>query len=218
MTGRTLLLLRSFERILLPAAAYVGLASPILLFLLCAAQVHSQSQAAEATIRLPEFEAASVSYSNVSLRHRAEISANPGGEVRAESLTLGALMWFAFDVQPFQIVGGPAWIHKDLFDVVARPPASAQSIGLNRASPASPLSEEQRLMLQSLLIARFHLEFHLEFKTGPIYVLEKAPGKPKLHPSRTRTLPPGLEAMWEPESMGMALQGRTCRSRCWPSA
>jgi uncharacterized protein (TIGR03435 family) len=111
-------------------------------------------------------------------------------------------MWYAFDVQPFQIVGGPDWIHKDLFDVVAKPPSSSQSSRFNAPSQNSALSEEQRLMLQALLINRFQLSFHREFKTGPIYVLEKAHGKMKLRSPKDSSAPP-----WVGSNVGTAVNG-----------
>ena len=128
--------------------------------------------------------------------------ADPGGEVRAQSLTLGAMMWYAFDVQPFQVVGGPDWIHKDLFDVIARPPASSQAVGLNSQSPNNPLSERQQQMLQSLLITRFQLAFHREDKMGCVFVLEKGDGRPKLHSPRDSG-----EAAWVGSNMGTGING-----------
>ena len=203
MTTRDLVQLGFLGRILLKATAFGTFAVPVLLGLACAGRAYAQHQGIEATIKLPMFESASITPSNPNLnRHRAGVFANPGGEVRAESLTLGALMWHAFDVQPFQIVGGPDWIHKDLFDVVARPPASAQSVSLSTSSSVTPLDEQQRMMLQSLLINRFQLAFHREYKTGQVYVLVKDNGRTKLHSPRKRGAPP-----WLGSNVGTGING-----------
>ena len=191
MTGRALLHLKSRGRLFLPAFAFIAIAAPVLLRQACWPQVPAQSQAAQATITLPEFVVASVKPSNVKVKEPvAGIFKYPGGEVRARYLTLGVLLKIAFDVQPFQIVGGPAWIHDDLYDIDAQGPVSSKLSGLSPLSLNSPLTEEQRLMLQSLLISRFQLAFHRENKTGPVYLLEKVSKRPKLHsPRKTDAVP-----------------------------
>jgi uncharacterized protein (TIGR03435 family) len=91
---------------------------------------------------------------------------------------------FAFDVQPYQVAGGPGWIHEAAFSIDAEPPASSESARLNPPSPYSPLSEEQRLMLRALLIDRFQLKFHRENRTGQVYVLAKGSGALNLQPPK----------------------------------
>lgn len=167
------------------------------------ARAASKPAAAEPAISLPNFASASIKLSTVNLRQRKPgIVATPGGEVRAESLTLGALMWYAFDVQPYQIVGGPEWIHRDLFDVVAYPPASLRTASFNASSPSNPLSDQQRLMLQALLIERFHLAFHRDLKPGQIYVLMRPKVKSKLHPPKD----PGATP-WIGSNLGTSING-----------
>jgi uncharacterized protein (TIGR03435 family) len=183
-------LLKYRGRILLPAAA-CAFAVPVLLGLVFPPQDPGPPQAAQATITLPEFAVVSVKPSNLKVKEPvAGIFKYPGGVVRARYLTLGVLLKIAFDVQPYQIVGGPAWMHDDLFDIDAQAPASSSSNRLNALSLNSPLSEGQRLMLQALLISRFQLAFHRENKTGPVYLLEKVSKRPKLHsPRKTDAVP-----------------------------
>lgn len=174
-----------------PLAAYVFPGVLVLFGSVCQAQVASQTQASVATIRVPAFGEASVKLSDTHLqKQKAGLFAYPGGEVRAERLTLGALMWYAFDVQPFQVAGGPDWIHQDLFDIVARPSASLQPARLDQPTQISPLSEEQRRMLQTLLMDRFHLRVHRENNTGPVYILEKTRKRLDLHSPKQENASP----------------------------
>jgi uncharacterized protein (TIGR03435 family) len=71
-----------------------------------------------------------------------------------------------------QVVGGPAWIDSDRFDLAAKAegnPTPAQMYGP---------------MLRALLEDRFNLKVHRQTKQAPVYVLTIAKGGPKLHPSR----------------------------------
>jgi uncharacterized protein (TIGR03435 family) len=67
----------------------------------------------------------------------------------------------AYEVQPFQIVGGPDWIGSDRFDVTAKAAADASPSTVNR-------------MLQRLLTERFRLVVRREARELPIYNLVKA--------------------------------------------
>ena len=67
----------------------------------------------------------------------------------------------AYNVQPFQVVGGPSWITSDRFDITAKAPDSATPQQMND-------------MLQSLLADRFKLKVHRESRQGDVYRLVKA--------------------------------------------
>lgn len=97
---------------------------------------------------------------------------------------------YAFDVKAYQIVGGPAWIHHDGFSIDAEPPASSESSKLNPPSPNSPLSEEQRQMLQALLIDRFGLKYHFEARDSRVYWLVRTGKQLKLTKTNDPTKPP----------------------------
>jgi uncharacterized protein (TIGR03435 family) len=203
MTKRSLFLIGNLVKIFRPTVAFAALVISALLEPASVARVYAQPPAAEPTIILPSFASASIKLSNASLKPRkAGIFATPGGEVRAEGLTLGALMWYAFDVQPYQIVGGPSWIHKDLFDVVAVAPASSQPATFSSATSSNPLSDQQRQMLQSLLITRFRLSIHRGFKPGPVYVLMRPKVKSRLHSPRDPTAAP-----WVGSNVGTNING-----------
>lgn len=130
----------------------------------------------ERAAKLPEFEVASVRPSGPNQREMNGLYTSPGGKVVCKGCGLQYLIMAAFDVQQFQISGGPSWI--DLvggarYDIEAIPPATAQSIHSNPAIPKNPPNDEQRQMLQSLLIDRFHAKFHRETQEGPVYVLTR---------------------------------------------
>ena len=97
----------------------------------------------------------------------------PGGRVNFGHQTLESLIADAFDLQAFQISGGPGWVRGDQYDIDAKPPANSESAKANPSSIKLPMNSEQHQMLQSLLADRFQLKFHREIKDGPVYLLEK---------------------------------------------
>ena len=64
----------------------------------------------------------------------------------------------AHDLWPYQLTGGPAWINTERFDI------SAKAVG-------DPPPEQIRLMLQSMLSARFKLKVHTEQRPLDVYVM-----------------------------------------------
>jgi len=97
----------------------------------------------------------------------------PGGRVRASYCPLDYLMEQAFDIQPFQISGGPRWIHDERFDLEGKPPASSPSSKSNPSNIKLPPNAEQRQMLQAALVDRFQLQFHWETNESQVYLLVK---------------------------------------------
>src|SRR5438093_12175252 len=72
----------------------------------------------------------------------------------------------------FQVIGGPAWIDDDRYDVDAKADCSG-----------GPISRDQfQLMVQSLLEDRFQLKAHLVSCDGPIYHLLVSKQGPNLQP------------------------------------
>ena len=152
------------------------------------ASTQSSSQRAQPT--MPEFEVASVRPSGPNQREMNGLYTYPGGKVRCNGCRLEYLIMMAFDVQQFQISGGPAWIDLvsgETFDVEAKPADSSSSALSNPASPKSAPNEEQREMLQSLLADRFQLKFHREIKEGTDYILSRGTGQLKLTPSKDKS-------------------------------
>jgi len=103
---------------------------------------------------------------------------------------LDYLIQIAFNVQPFQLSGGPRWIHEDRFDIEAKPPRTSKSGNANPSSPKLPPNPEQREMLQSLLADRFQLMSHRETKEGAVYLLVKRDKDLKLQDAKDKNAYP----------------------------
>jgi uncharacterized protein (TIGR03435 family) len=106
------------------------------------------------------------------------------GRYTATAHSLGMLIRSAYQVQEFQIIGGPDWMESDRFDINAKEPD-----GETLAAASGPdQPTRQQLMLRSLLEERFSLAVHKETRERPVYalVLARSDGRlgPQLHPSR----------------------------------
>jgi uncharacterized protein (TIGR03435 family) len=114
---------------------------------------------------------------------RANTSGAPEGSLGPRAGGYGAinvplriLIVRAYQLRPFQVVGGPAWIDSERFDLDAR--ASANS------SPDDVLA-----MLQALLAERFRLVVRRETREQPIYVLVTARDDARPGPQLKRSGP-----------------------------
>src|SRR6266702_4891602 len=107
---------------------------------------------------------------------------NQPGRFTATNVTLRMLIRNAYQLQDFQISGGPGWLASDHFDIVAKIEAGVQD-----AMPIGPPVPGQgptplQLMLRSLLTERFKLAVHSETKEQPIYALVMARSDGRLGP------------------------------------
>jgi uncharacterized protein (TIGR03435 family) len=100
------------------------------------------------------------------------MTSRPGG-FEATNVSLRALILNAFDVQEFQVVGGPDWVASDRFDVTAR----GEGDGGARGS-----------RMQAMLADRFKLVTHTETRERPIYALVPARADRRLGPAMTPAL------------------------------
>ena len=112
----------------------------------------------------------------------------PGGGLRVCGLALKTVVTWAYDVQDYQIVGGPSWIEKDAWDILAKPPADiAQSAPAEYEKMTAPqqaaYSKLVRSRLQLLLAERFHLQLRHEMREQTAYALMPAKGGPKMKES-----------------------------------
>lgn len=129
-----------------------------------------------------------------------------GNRWLASSVTLRTLIKDAHETEGFdmpdRVVGGPAWLDKDRFDIVA-------------ASTSRPTKGQREKMLQAMLADRFQLTAHLEKKTLAAYELVLARRDGALGPKLQRTTAAcnpecGVEIMFGPsermssESVAMA--------------
>jgi len=93
---------------------------------------------------------------------------DPGGlRYRGNNVPLRMYIAACYRIRNDQVVGAPAWIDSERYDVLAT--AAKQST-----------VEEMYLMVRNLLIERCHLQFHFENREMPIYVLSTDPAGVKL--------------------------------------
>lgn len=131
----------------------------IVFALVAAAQLHSQ------TAPRVEFEVVSVKPGDPN-DPSSSGRGTPGG-MEMHNTTLNTLVRSAYNLNEYQLVGGPKWAGSARFDVVGRFPKGAKR-------------DQTPLMLQSMLADRFKLEFHRETRMLQQYELVVAKGGPKL--------------------------------------
>jgi len=124
--------------------------------------------------RSPTFEVASVKV-NKSGDPGINFRMQPGGRFTVTNAPLREMIRMAYQVQPFQIVGGPDWLTKDRFDVVAKGPEN---------TPFGPAAQQSPVfgMIRSLLADRFKLKAHREARDMPTYALVLARSDGRLGP------------------------------------
>jgi uncharacterized protein (TIGR03435 family) len=105
-----------------------------------------------------------------------------GGRFVAASTTLKLLIRTTFQLQDDQIVGGPAWLATDRFDIEARTPA------------APDFYEKLQGRLIALLADRFKLVTHTEQRELPVFALERVKRDGVLGPGLRPTACPDLSA------------------------
>lgn len=105
----------------------------------------------------------------------------PGGGIECLNVTLREMILFAYDIRPHQLTGGPQWLDKDRYDVLAKPDRNDNPTGAKRGFNED--FREIRLRMRSLLADRFQLAVHTEIRELPIYALLVAKGGPHLRNS-----------------------------------
>jgi uncharacterized protein (TIGR03435 family) len=105
----------------------------------------------------PAFEVAMLRLANPA-RQGKGVNA-PGQIFNVMNYTLKDFIEYAYVLHSSQIVGGPNWLDRDAYDLIAKLPAPR------------PTGEEMRHMTQAVLADRFKLKSHRERKELPIYIL-----------------------------------------------
>jgi uncharacterized protein (TIGR03435 family) len=130
---------------------------PIAVMLLFAMAV--MAAASQTATQKPAFEVASVKEEppgpNIGTGIVRPLS---GGRLSAEKAFLRVLIWSAYRVRDYQVVGGPDWMNSTRYNIEAK--------AADNANPS-----ELMLMLQSLLEDRFDLKVHRTTRQLPIYEL-----------------------------------------------
>jgi uncharacterized protein (TIGR03435 family) len=127
-----------------------------------------------AAAQAPSFEVASVKL-NKTGDPQSVPPMQPGGRVTLTNRTLRSLVQFAYSpIEQIQIVGGPEWVDRDRFDILA----------ITGGNPARgrATAELSRLMLRSLLADRFGLKIRKESRELPVYALTVARSDGRLGP------------------------------------
>jgi uncharacterized protein (TIGR03435 family) len=132
--------------------------------LLCACASLAQSQ--------PISYVASVKPNNsVDARSLSEYS--PGGRFTATAMTVASLLRSAYRVQPYQLVGAPAWISTRRYDIAAKVE--------DNSAPS------QQALLRALLKDRFKLAAHNETRQMPVFALVVARSDGRLGPQLNKS-------------------------------
>jgi uncharacterized protein (TIGR03435 family) len=123
-----------------------------------------------------------------------------GGRYELRTATMVDLIRTAYGVEANNVVGGPAWLDTDRFDVIANaPPASTP--------------ETLKLMLQSLLADRFKLVVHNDTKALSGYVLTFAKRSSQLKEADPASGKTGCQpASSEPTPGGIPFVSYSCRN------
>ncbi len=176
MTDRISHNLTFARKLLLAAAGSMAVAGPIFVGIVSSTQSRAQSKEALT------FEVASIKPSDPDARGvRFELT--PGGGMRATNVRLRQLIEWAYDVRSFQISGGPGWLNSEGYDILAKPPRSAEAEDAPGTPPSAEdrkrFQEQLRQRIQALLAERFQLVIHRETKEMPVYALTVAKNGPK---------------------------------------
>jgi uncharacterized protein (TIGR03435 family) len=94
-----------------------------------------------------------------------------GRTFKTRNSSLADLIGYAYGMQSTQIIGGPAWMNQDRYDVVAV------------ADQGVPDSAHFKKMVQALLVERFGLQLHPDQRQLSAYVLTAAKNRSKLTPN-----------------------------------
>jgi uncharacterized protein (TIGR03435 family) len=123
-----------------------------------------------ASAQSPTFAVASVkpSQRTVGPDYNNRIAISPTG-LTGRNVTLKRLIAEAYNLQPYQVTGGPNWLGAAEYDLDAKADTSATR-------------QQLRMMLQALLTDRFRLAFHRDTKELRVYELVTDKGGPKIRP------------------------------------
>ena len=130
----------------------------------------------------PSFEVATIKPSKPD-DSRKFLIIDQDGQLKTANYSLLDLISFTYGVHQKQIVGAPAWMSNDKYDIVGK----AEGQG-------APSQKQWKEMLQKLLTERFKLNFHRDKKELSVYVLSVAKSGSKL--TRSSGDPNGLPGLF----------------------
>lgn len=186
MHNRAGIALTTWKKILLATAGAATFAAPLLMGPLDA-QVPAQPENPALV-----FETASVK-PNRTGEMRVMMRNLPGGAYEATNVTVRAMLIQAFGVAEFQLVGAPAWVDSERYDILAK-------------SPAGAVQAEFAQRYRNLILERFQVKSRRETRELPVYALvfAKADNKlgPKMLGSKSDCSPEGMAKMRESMNAG----------------
>jgi len=147
----------------------------------------AQAPAVASVTPAPAFDVASVKPSSADARGQSLLMSQ--GRFTTENEPLKGLIQFAYNLKSDdELIGAPGWVDSKRFDIEAKEDAAF-------VEEAKNLSSEQRvsrirLMVQALLLDRFHLQVSHQTRELPVYALVIARGGPKMTPTPVQDLPP----------------------------
>jgi uncharacterized protein (TIGR03435 family) len=116
----------------------------------------------------PSFEVVTIKPSDTSAPHGTFFRTN-GRDVIAYNISVGELLGYAYGLHEKQVVDGPSALLAMHFDIDGLPDVEGH-----------PNLKQSRLMFQKLLVSRFKLVFHNEYRELPAYAIQIVKGGPEL--------------------------------------
>jgi bla regulator protein BlaR1 len=152
--------LNRFKKFVLWGSAVVLVACPILfgMFSVMPMPAHAAERyAVVSTATLPSFQTISIKPNSPGSLAVSDLN-GPNGQYVADNVTLRRLIRDAYEVESFQVSGGPDWLDADRFSIAAY-------------APGHPTKEQMQLMRRKLLADRFRLSMHTATQELSIYRL-----------------------------------------------
>jgi uncharacterized protein (TIGR03435 family) len=179
MSNRSAVRLNFAKRVALSVVGISALAAPLVVGMMNAPSIRAQSSRAPP----PKFEVASVKPSNPS-SHGISISGDPS-RFTIRNATIRFLIGLAYNVKDFQIPGGLRLLDSERYDIEATYGANPPERRGRLTFVTIQADPQVRLMLQALLVDRFHPAIRHETKKLLAYSLNLAKNGPKLKESTT---------------------------------
>jgi uncharacterized protein (TIGR03435 family) len=111
----------------------------------------------------PTYEVASVKR-NTAGDGRILVQMLPGNRINFTNVPAQQLVSMAYQLQQFQLVGGPSWLATDRYDIVAKLEGEPKPMVPGTPNPAM-------LAMRTLLAERFKLKLHKETRDMDVYAL-----------------------------------------------
>lgn len=131
------------------------------------------------------FEVASIRPSDPAQRGM-RLGHTAGGGLSTTGVTVKILIEIAYGIRDFQIVGAPAWIANERFDIIAKPDRADPELPEGAPRPVDyerAQGERFATRIRALLADRFALIVRRESAERPVYLLTAVKGGHKLRPA-----------------------------------